>query len=247
MGTGERDDLIISMRERGATLEEIGQAMGVSRERVRQILKKRGAPARSTSDTFRLRREQHLLKRDEILRRFRETFDAEQVSEELAVPVSIVRDVTAGIARSLHMQHRKPYPRRWSDDELIGFLQEASQAVGGVLTCGDYNDYARSRSTRKKPWPTHQTIFKRFGSWREALSRAGLRSNPASAITGKYLFEDSHCVDALRDAARELETAPTVQQYEEFARSSNGGVPSSATIRNRFGSWIDALRAAGLL
>ena len=36
---------VVALRQQGLTLKEIGQILGVSRERVRQILKAKGGPS----------------------------------------------------------------------------------------------------------------------------------------------------------------------------------------------------------
>jgi len=230
----------------GATLEEIGATIGVSRERVRQLLKAAGVPARSSSDTFRLRRKQHLVKRDAILERYKLSRDANIVAEELEVPVSIVREVISVLPRGLAMMGKQKV-KRFEDEFLLNCLREASDSLGGVLSCQDYNRFALSRGSPDIPWPSHQTMAKRFGSWRAALARAGLSSNPATPITGQLLFEEAHCIDALREVARAWGRLPTANEYEVYARASNGGVPSLPTIRNRFGTWFEALKAAGLV
>jgi hypothetical protein len=136
--------------------------------------------------------------------------------------------------------------KKYTDAELISCLRGASATLGGVLTTADYDSLARgSRFRDGRPRPTHQTHAHRFGSWRAALDAADLRANPPTPIAGKRLFESSHCIDAIRHVARQLGSTPTLREYEQFATRSGGGLPSSATIRNRLGSWSGALQAAG--
>jgi Homing endonuclease associated repeat len=135
--------------------------------------------------------------------------------------------------------------KKYSDAELLEILQEANRAVGGVLTVHRYDRLAKQRNLADgRPWPTHQTHFHRFGSWRQALLAAGLTANPSSAIAGQRLFDVGHCIDAIRHVAREVGAQPTVSEYESIARASNGALPSAATVRNRCGSWGEALRQA---
>src|SRR5437588_8758508 len=134
---------------------------------------------------------------------------------------------------------------QFSDAELLDFLRQASRGVGGILTTMDYNRYADARTTEDgRLWPGHQTPSLRFGSWRKALTAAGLGANPSSAIAGQRLFEAEHCIDAVRSLARDLRRIPTAREYEEYAAESSGGLPSLGTLRNRCGSWRVALRAA---
>src|SRR5579875_2266732 len=112
------------------------------------------------------------------------------------------------------------------------FLRAASMALGGVLSAHGYTDYARAQRTPDgRPWPTHQTHALRFGSWREAVTAAGLAANPSSPTAGQTIVEEGHCIDALRAAARARgRSPPTADEYEEFARASNGALPSQATV-----------------
>jgi hypothetical protein len=135
--------------------------------------------------------------------------------------------------------------KKYSEGELIETLREASEAIGGVLTTSRYNDYARGRSFPDgRPWPTHQTHSHRFGSWRDSLLTAGLPANPSSAIAGQRIFDQAHCIDAIRHVHRQLGEVPSINDYERAARASQGGLPSAATVRNRCGSWSQAVDLA---
>lgn len=124
--------------------------------------------------------------------------------------------------------------QRFSDEDLIDCLQLAADELGGILTSDQFTEFGRERSMPDgRSWPTHQAAQGRWGSWRDALHAAGLRSNPRSAIAGNWLFSVDDCVDAVRAAARALGHAPTVTEYEQWSQSLNGGVPSASTIRKR--------------
>jgi hypothetical protein len=232
----------------GATLAEVGERYGVSRERVRQIFRDHGFRVRSIAETRALQRDRQIAEHAaSICECFREHRDIGEVAKRLNLPEGLVKEVIK--TRFSKAQRRKPKAtsKRYSDEELIGFLQETSRALGGVLTVKGYNDYARGRQTADgRPWPTNQTHGLRFGSWHAALTAAGLAANPSSPIAGRTLFDDGHCIDALRAAARELGRPPTAEEYDGFARASNGGLPSQATVRIRLGGWYQALSQAGL-
>ena len=55
------------------------------------------------------------------------------------------------------------------------------------------------------------------------------------------MADEQDCVDALREAARELGASPTKAEYEEL-----GLTPASATIIRTVGGWNDAKERAGL-
>jgi hypothetical protein len=138
--------------------------------------------------------------------------------------------------------------KKYSNAELLQVLRDANEAIGGVLTTSAYDQYANERSfTDGRPWPSHQTPFNRFGSWRGALLAAGLAANPSSPIAGRRIFDQSHCIDAIRHVHRQVGAVPTFSEYESIAKASGGAFPSGATVRNRCGSWAEALRMAELV
>lgn len=232
----------------GATLEEVGQQFGLTRERIRQIFVKAGLPTRSIRQAFGIKRKAELKRAQEIVRLFKEVGDELQVSTTLGISVHTVREALSThlpTARVYRKHNRTGSHLKYSDDDLLVVLRLASIELGGVITTHSYSRLAQNRRLPNGlPWPTHQTHLKRFGSWRAALAKAGLASNPPSPIAGQLLFGVEHCIDALREAARFLARVPTVDAYEDFARGLKGAVPSSATIRNRCGSWSGALRLA---
>lgn len=215
----DRVDAMYAMYQTGASLREVGAVYGISGERVRQL------------------------------------FAAAELATRSRAEANVRRKAEIPAAQSEQTRQRKSRTgrrhawakKKFTDGELISCLQGASQVVGGVLSTTAYAHFAKTRRFPDgRQWPTHQTHFHRFGSWRNALRAAGLRANPSSAIAGQRLFEVGHCIDAIRHVYRELDRIPSVNDYERIATASNGALPSSATIRNRCGTWADALRMADL-
>jgi hypothetical protein len=95
-----------------------------------------------------------------------------------------------------------------------------------------------------RSWPSHQTAFLRFGSWKAALEHAGLPANPSTPIAGRLLFTDGHCIDAILEVERSVGHLPTAAEYERYSAKMAGVLPSLATVRKRFGTWRNALEAA---
>jgi len=80
-----------------------------------------------------------------------------------------------------------------------------------------------------------ETYRAHFGSWTAALREAGL----TPPTNGTRIPEADLC-DALADLAGELDTTPSVTDMNDH------GPYAASTYVNRFGSWDDALIAAGL-
>jgi hypothetical protein len=213
---GVRVEQMYAMYRGGASLRAVGEQFGISGERVRQLFGAAGLETRSRTEV------------EEILRAEREK--------------------RAGPGEETPTRIRRPaewVEKKYSDAELLEILRTTSSELGGILTAHRYDEFAIGRTfADRRPWPSHQTHFLRFGSWRGALLTAGLPANPSSPISGQRIFGLGQCVDAVRHVRRELGQMPSVKGYETVARRSNGALPSAATVRNRCGSWSEAVRLA---
>jgi hypothetical protein len=196
------------------------------------------------------RRRGMLNKHDRIRELLSKGLLPKEVAGQVGVSLNLVERIDA--ARPEYAQLREPFRRRkltasvkYTDEDVLGCLRGASQALGGVLSTAAYTEFARGRSfTDGRPWPTHQTAVLRFGSWRAALDAAGLPSNPSSPIAGRRLFDEARCIDAILEVERVVGHLPGVREYEAYAAKMDGLLPSSSTIRHRFGSWQRALHRA---
>ncbi len=237
----------------GATLRDVGARHNISRERVRQIFDRYGYRVRSLREVAALRRALEEARAKEILAMYTELNDAREVARRLGVSQAAVRDLVCTtqsadppLASKVRSKFGSPQ-RRYSEEDLLHCLKAASQELGGVLTTQVYADFTKGRTFEDgRLWPSHQTYRLRFGSWVDALHKAGLRANPRTPIAGQRLFTAAHCTDAVGHLARELGHAPSATEYESVARTSNGALPSLATVRQRCGGWLGALRNAGL-
>ncbi len=255
--TNTRVEEMHALYASGATLEEVATEFGVTRERVRQILRHHGYELRSRGEAHAVRQARIRAEIDRAAPRVIELHssghEVNQIADELGISKSAVERVVREdeLSRLTKESERRARMGRgatkiYSNDEMLACLREASDSLGGILSTGAYREFARQRTFEDgRAWPGPQSIFGRFGSWVDALQAAGLAANPRSAIAGQRVFEESHCIDAVRYVGRELGKPPTANAYDEMARASSGGLPSLATVRNRCGGWISALTKAG--
>ncbi len=129
----------------------------------------------------------------------------------------------------------------WSDTGILSAIR--SIAVDGVATVTAYNDaYA---AAPRGTMPSVPLIVKRFGLWSLAAKAAGCQiSESGKRVAGERWdrIPTEGMLLALQDCVDEIgRPFPAYDQYAAWAQAS--GSPSATAIRNRFGTWVDALDA----
>ena len=115
-----------------------------------------------------------------------------------------------------------------TEGQTISALQ--SVAINGELSIEGYK--------ASRPKTSTSTIIRRFGTWGNALKAAGLKSPPVGGKRG-LTYTNEEMVSAMRSAAVGGRLSRPL--YESSACK-----PSSAAIINRFGSWSEGMKQAGL-
>ena len=113
-----------------------------------------------------------------------------------------------------------------SNEELISLLKAKAESLGRTPTAKDINS--------DKSMPSVIVYINRFGSWNKSLEAAGLSLD-------NNLYSGEELIELLKAKAESLGRTPTMTDVK-----SDKSMPSAETYRSRFGSWQNALRAAGL-
>ncbi|MBU1148419.1 MAG: HNH endonuclease [Candidatus Omnitrophica bacterium] len=122
----------------------------------------------------------------------------------------------------------KPDNRNIGEEELIADLRHvASELKIDSLTQGEYKKYGKFGVT---------IFWGRFGSWLNALTKADLKSSRKN-----LRIKDEELINDLKRVSFELKNNSIAR--DEYSRH---GKFHSATLENRFGSWIKAKEKAGL-
>ena len=243
--TMEPDDWL-HFYDAGATLEDVADRLGVSKQHVPNLLRNRGRTPRSAAETRALQDDRYLAERGDTLRdRFLASRSIAQTASQLGLQEARARRLLEQLIPDLAVLLRVPRQasKRYSRQELIDSLLAAAANLPGVdnLTADGYARYAGGQPAlpdgRAVPGP--QVMALRFGSWGAAVQAAGLTANVPAGPPRR--FDDPDAVLAAVVACwREGDAAPTVQRYEQWQRDRDGA-PSGATVRKRLGSWNSTL------
>jgi hypothetical protein len=226
--------MITSIAE-GATLQEVADQHGVTRERVRQILKQHGASARTGAEARRAR-SQELIRThsEEIMRDFRRGLADSETARRLDLPVSGVAALIRQLATPQDRTMRRSNSQRaaeqiFSDADIVDAVREVSRRYGRTPSTGEY-----ARAARDEGLPSIATVHNRL-TWRGALEAAGLEA-PQARREYTTQWTAAACWRVLRELVVELGDVPSLNRYEDLARMDDS-LPSAATLRNRLGGW----------
>jgi hypothetical protein len=212
---------ILDMRlNQGRTLDEIGTAFGLSRQRVDQILITAGHPdhaqqaraARRTAESERATATKNTLVR--LL-----TEDPTRTSGDLAAAADIPASSVAGTLgdQSWLLTDMTPTVSPHTAESALDALQTAAEVTAGeTLTAAAYNDW---RKKQRPTAPTAASIARQFGTWRHATDLIGVPAGkhgrqPAPPIAREDAI--ASIVTFLRHA-RENGLRGTANQYRTWS------------------------------
>ena len=118
----------------------------------------------------------------------------------------------------------------YSDEAILAEIRRVAELVQHpTLSLTKFRSQSRVSPT---------TIFRRFGSWKMALQAAG--------VGGR--FDSSNKAVSREDVLAELQRVATLLRSQVFSRDQFNAHArfTDATVRNRFGTWHTAMKAAGL-
>lgn len=230
----------------GKTLAEIGEQHGITRERVRQLLKKQGVNRRSATETATVR---HRRIRTEmsgtITDTYRETGSITATVERLksSVPKSVVKSVIDEMPEDERESYkRRPSKERVFDDTSMKAALNAAAAEGAV-TISAYRAWKQTPAGSNAP--SVALLIMRYGSWKQALAAAGIHGS--TTVGPGKTFTDAEILGAVKrfvDACEASGKYPSSHQYDQWAKAVKS-VPTLSTVRTRTNStWLEVVSAA---
>jgi hypothetical protein len=241
-GSRQRAHRMAELREQGHLLDEIALIFGVSRERVRQILRAHGGPdAQQVAAARRRRIEQQVHARiDELLGMWRAGQPPASAASALGLQAAacrsaIARDATEvdRAARKASLAKARAMTTIYTDGDIAAAVSAVAAGLGRVPSAKEYGALARERD-----YPCLATVLNRMGGWTNAVHAAGLTpsSTPTRTPTRTPRWTAEACWSAMRRSVAELGHIPSIAGYDRYA-ADRIDLPSSATLRNRLGRW----------
>lgn len=234
----ERDQFIVARALDGDSFTAIGRDHGITRERVRQIVKREmGVGARDGLMAARAEKklgEARALAAHLVAERSDLTHSA--IAAMVGLPAREVYDLMGQDEVIRRSKPRQAEPEV-SDEEIWAEMRRVAFPLGGRALTADHYDENRSEGSVGQV-----RIVQRFGTWREACEQAGVPSNrpPRTDYTRRWSREDLlRWVLAYLDSTDQPSYAGMTVWLREQADA-----PSSQTIRNTVGRWIDVKREA---
>ncbi|HEV7806236.1 MAG TPA: sigma factor-like helix-turn-helix DNA-binding protein [Solirubrobacteraceae bacterium] len=239
-GTRQRIVQIRTLREAGYSLDEIAARFGITRERVRQILRAHGAPDSELVAEARRQRAALLAESrvDELLALWRAGHEPGSAASALGLQTAACKSTIARFATDVDKAARRASMsgarggQTYSDREIIFALRAVGAALARVPSAKEYALLARGLEL-----PSLPTVLSRMGGWSRAVEAAGMTPVASSSAAARQRrWTDGACWAALRRVVDELGEVPTVVSYERHA-AGREDLPSAATVRNRLGRW----------
>lgn len=178
-GLSARDADVVRRRAAGETLREIGDSLGITRERVRQIVAAQGGPSASAVHAVRVEAQREVAARHAhiVVAGWAAGRTLRQLADELGVSVRCVQTLIESEATDeAHLARRQSKSRRirrHSDSALVAALHRVSHHLGRTPSLKDYGQAALELDL-----PRGATLLRRFGGWRQACAAAGLDLPP---------------------------------------------------------------------
>ena len=177
-GSLQRVRQMQALREQAWSLDEIALRFGVSRERVRQILRAHGGPdPQDIAEARRRRAEAQAEARiDELLARWRAGEQPRSAATALGLQAAACRSTIERFATDVDRAARKASMaggravNTYTDRDIILALTSVCTRVGRVPSAKEYALHARELN-----YPSLPTILNRMGGWAHALRAAGMQ------------------------------------------------------------------------
>ena len=244
--TAQRDLEIIQSRFEGNSLDKIGREVGLTRERVRQVLLEYSPDLDKTIQASlgvksEMEREATINSISGLFSKF-----GALTKEELAQHLQISSDEVLNIVPTrfkkfiLDGKAERLTPVTWEKDFVLSQLSKAATYYFPLRT----SDYEHLTQIGEISGPSIPWIIVKFGSWSNACMLAGVE--PAPALRAEYtrLWNDAELLSFVVRYLLDDGTTGSIGDYRQWRDRQSDHVPSGELIRNQYELWSNAVKQA---
>lgn len=253
-----RSAVAIRLRIKGRTLQEIGDKLGVTRERARQLIQL-GSSYLDEENRERVLQAKKII-REAVGRE--EKSSVERVTQALGVFICMHPGVSSKeLETNLQLsqseiRHLAPKElrkfisgsaeknvkevSRWTDSQLLESIKIAG-TFHYPLSTPQYNELVRIGEVSG---PSSQLIAKRFGTWKNACRDAGVEPTQMGKHEYAHKWSSAELVDFMVEYLLDPNSSGSFGDYEHWRDVQIRAVPSSAHMRHEMHSWRAAQNLA---
>lgn len=242
--SADRDLMILQMRMDGATLDEIGKQVSVTRERVRQILMKISPELIATIEVLKSGVNQ---KQEVVLEnRFESIFNkyGAVYKSELAEEIGLAEHEALKLTPkrfSKYIIDKFPEPTSnlaWSREDCLKALRRAATYYFPIRQA----DYDHLINIGEVKGPSVAYMYLKYGQWSELCLEAGVEFFTSVRSDYKRMWSEEELLSYARRFFVEPDTSGSYGSYDVWRERQTDHVPSGVLIRNVFGSWTTVKR-----
>lgn len=237
----ERSGEILADLDSGMSVAAIARKHGAHRHAVRALLAEHGRPGRSRDDL-----------RERVLAYLRSNPgpSKQQLAEHFGIHPNTVAEYVRGTPEQrLLVQAPVEGERTYTDADIRRALTEVWEGMSPERRDRGMSREYYDRQVEllehadgvRRPVSALLTQ-RRFRTWREACESIGARAGRSPVVVNEPVYSKAQAAAAV--ALYYAETGDTTYTgYVEWAKA-HPGQPSGPTVRNRYGKWSEARRAA---
>jgi len=231
---------MLTMRSQGATLDEIGRAFGLTRERVRQLLAEhealieaqRARSALEASRDLRIEVAEVIAQSPGVSRKVLcARVGAPWSDISAAIPIRWVKFLGAEV---------RDQKLRWTETEILAALQTAA----GHETPLSRKTFDRLVGEGVVDCCSTVRIAQVFGKWSRACEMAGVEPVRSWIDVYQRQWTEADCLGWICEFLLSDEVSRSIGCYSEWSRLQEGEAPSAGTILSMVGQWSIAVNRA---
>jgi hypothetical protein len=262
--TIERNLHVLAARLDGLTLDVIGKEYGVTRERIRQIIKKLLTKAEKFSEVSimnlgtlfeqRLEMLKNAPKLAELSIRSDLDLKARQIiNSKPGIKLEELSSILMTDLKLLHSALNKNTKKFVYSDEKINFntssftddeILEALRLAEAFESPINRNLYDNLVNRGLIKGPGSQTVMKRFSTWNKACQLADVNYNESVRDSYETLWTKDEMLDYVIEFLKNRSFGVGINSYDEWRIETLSNAPSGAHLRNNFDTWINTKNAA---